>query len=525
MARSARRKRTRKPARRAGSPKNKPETETPTPKVPAPLDEGATIPAIGDRLDAMPEDDVERFAFALWDAGRKDEAVEFLERLAARGKDDGVPDDAPIIVDVTPNAEPDDHADTPAALDVVPEPVVTHAAPEPTAPELDEPKVTLASTPPSEAEAAPATTMTPLWALSRPLFVGGSVIAIAVAFLWGSDRINAMIDGAPAEDATPEIALAVQPAEMPEQSARTTVEAATPQTAADATAPAVEAPAAEAAEPKAPVLAAEPQAETGALQVAAHDIELPAPVPEETAQDPAPEATASIGSVPTTSDIEQVSLSQIIAEERAWQRPPQPAEPDAAPDKVQVAAEDESAPAPEPIAGVVDTGLAAAEPELQPTTEPPLDMASAPLVTLQDLADSVIAEARLPRPRPTPPPEAYALLDPVEPSHGIPDDARVIPEPDIVVHPAPEPRTQHHVAGRAPRFHNGDLQGLTIIGRVDEPGIVWSHRNGLRYYKLPRLFAERQAIRRYQERWNYPPAHYPRWKWDDDDDGWEHWDD
>ncbi len=491
------------------------------------MDEAPTIPAAGDRLSATPEDDVERFAFALWDAGRKDEAVEFLERLAGRSKDDdGSPDAAPIILDVTPNGEPDDQADAPAELDVVPEPIIAPAPPEPTALELDEPKVTLASAPPSEAEAAPAATMTPLWALSRPLLVGGSVIAIAVAFLWGSDRINAMIDGAPADDTTTEIALAVQPTETPEQSTRDVNEPAATQTAAiDTNAPAADVPAPEVTEPEAPVLAAEPTAEADALKVAVHDIELPVPLSEETVQEPAPETTASVDPAPSTIDVEQVSLSQIIAEERAWQRPPRPDEPDAASDTVQVAIEDESAPAPEPIPEMVDRELATAEPEPQPSAEPPLDVATSTPVTLQDLAESVIAEARLPRPRPTPPPEAYALLDPVEPSYAVPEDVRVIPEPDIVVHPAPEPRTQRHVTNRAPRFHNGDLQGLTIIGRVDEPGIVWSHRDGLRYYKLPRLFAERQAMRRYQQRWGYPPAHYPPWKWDDDDDRWEHWDD
>jgi hypothetical protein len=56
--------------------------------LPARIDSAPTPPATFERLDAAPQDDAERFAFALWRAGRKQEAVEFLERqIARRGGD------------------------------------------------------------------------------------------------------------------------------------------------------------------------------------------------------------------------------------------------------------------------------------------------------------------------------------------------------------------------------------------------------------------------------------------------------
>lgn len=70
-------------AESAGAPDDTPRV---TRALPAVIDSAPTPPAPVERLDAAPEDASERFAFALWAAGRKDEAVEFLERQIARHK-------------------------------------------------------------------------------------------------------------------------------------------------------------------------------------------------------------------------------------------------------------------------------------------------------------------------------------------------------------------------------------------------------------------------------------------------------
>ena len=82
--------------------------------LPALIGSAPLPPAPVERLAATPEDALERFAFALWAAGRKDEAVEFLERQIARYRPDapGMP--------ATP-ASPAREA-PPELLDVVPSP-------------------------------------------------------------------------------------------------------------------------------------------------------------------------------------------------------------------------------------------------------------------------------------------------------------------------------------------------------------------------------------------------------------------
>ena len=74
---------------------NLPAVTAGAPKPPAPVE----------RLDAQPEDVQERFAFALWNAGRKEEAVAFLEEQIARQKADAttVP---PVIIDMSPSERP-----------------------------------------------------------------------------------------------------------------------------------------------------------------------------------------------------------------------------------------------------------------------------------------------------------------------------------------------------------------------------------------------------------------------------------
>jgi hypothetical protein len=64
-----------------------PEGETSgTHNLPALIDSAPTAPVPVERLAAQPEDAFERFAFTLWNAGRKEEAVELLERQIAKQK-------------------------------------------------------------------------------------------------------------------------------------------------------------------------------------------------------------------------------------------------------------------------------------------------------------------------------------------------------------------------------------------------------------------------------------------------------
>jgi hypothetical protein len=57
-----------------------------THNLPALIDSAPTPPVPVERLAAQPEDAFERFAFTLWNAGRKEEAVELLERQIAKQK-------------------------------------------------------------------------------------------------------------------------------------------------------------------------------------------------------------------------------------------------------------------------------------------------------------------------------------------------------------------------------------------------------------------------------------------------------
>ncbi len=51
-------------------------------RLPALIASAPSAPARAERLDATPEDASERFAFALWNAGRKEEAIAFLRQQA-----------------------------------------------------------------------------------------------------------------------------------------------------------------------------------------------------------------------------------------------------------------------------------------------------------------------------------------------------------------------------------------------------------------------------------------------------------
>lgn len=76
--------------------------------LPAVMSDAPQPPAPAERLDMQPEDAHERFAFALWNAGRKDEALAFLEEQIARQKGDsaGSKTAPPVTIDVTPSERP-----------------------------------------------------------------------------------------------------------------------------------------------------------------------------------------------------------------------------------------------------------------------------------------------------------------------------------------------------------------------------------------------------------------------------------
>ena len=462
-------------------------------------------PSKAEPLQEAPEDDTERFAFALWNAGRKDEAVDFLQRIIARGRSTPASKARPIMVDppvldVTANEEP-----------IEPEIRVVPVAPEVRAPTQD--------------EATPQSSKPPLWAISRPLVAGGALAAIAALVFFNGDRIAAFWETS--NEAPAELALATDtaPAPIESRSAESdTVRAAAPD------------PAEEAPSDVPPVLAgpalAESTAEptvpaselTGETIKAARDV----------TPDDAPASTGSVAGADAGTEAQPASWTQFVEAEYDAPRAPQPDEPQLAALTPSLAADDDEdqtgmaivTRAPEPSSQ--DTVPASDTPATPQLADMAVERESAPITlpsvpeldaeetsvaeepaTLEELADTVIGEhARLPRPRPNPPPEALALLEPVPapPEHS--GDPLVIPAPRIVQ----EAQSPRHVEPGPPRHAElyDDPGELTIIGRVVEPGLFWR-----------RLAAQR----RHQRVWGHPRAYpYPPrvyWEFYDDEDDWD----
>lgn len=381
--------------------------------LPAKIDNAPAPPMTADRLDAVPEDDTERFAFALWHAGRKDEAVEFLERqYARRGGDEALRAAA-------------------MTLDIAPTPV----------------------------------TFVPRRRSRRPAIAiaGGAVLAIAVAVVWtGVAALPKWIGGEPTlADATSADTLATDSASDKLALATGEEDAASAAEAAPATTGAVVLTASEDVPP--PEEALTPLAET---------VDAAALTPP--AEEPASEVTV-------VADTESAEPAQTSA----WDVPPATGLARLA--ETSVAAE--PAPAAEDIADAESLPDAAQPTRLADTDTPPeaLDDTADIPATLAALADEVLAETRLPRPRPTPSPETIAAV--TRPSAPARDPYYVVPEPEPYANAAPPAPPTYGDPDYVPfappsAYENVANNGLTIIGRVNEPAVIYKRAPNGRIYRF-----------------------------------------
>ncbi|MGH6923045.1 MAG: hypothetical protein ACRED5_04675 [Propylenella sp.] len=444
------------------------------PGLPALIGKSPMPPAPVERLDAEPEDAMERFAFALWSAGRKEDAVEFLERQIAREKTGRSP-----ILDVVPS-QATDAAHTPVPLPLPMRPFVLAGA--------------LAATVIALVLVNVDRSALPDW-LSLPQLA-----------LWsdeGRDSPSPLRGGKPGE-ASGEAG-----------------QGGVAETERD-----IASPAETESEPGVviPASALEPEM-TGTIAVP--PAVVPAPRAEETAAAEPPAEEIAESEPPT----EELAAIEPPTEEIAEDEPPaSPApraveiasvEPDAAPEDASASPDEASA------AGISALAQRSAEP--QPPIPNPQSPEPGP-VTLQELAAAVIGEAetpRLPRPRPNPPPGAVAALN-----------AETAPPPVIlgtVARRTPTPTPPPPIVGDPlviadiePEALPAEPRRLTIIGRVGRvmrPDLIWRRGEARRIAAERRAFAERRAaIRRYQA-WAYPharPYGYPPpppWLYDPRDDG------
>jgi hypothetical protein len=387
--------------------------------LPAKIDGAPTPPVTADRLGAVPEDDTERFAFALWHAGRKDEAVEFLERqFARRGGDEALRAAA-------------------MTLDIAPTPVTFVPRKRPRR--------------------------------SAIALAGGAVLAIAVAVVWtGVAALPKWIGSEPTlADATSPDTLA--PLATDSGSDKLAL-AADERDVEDVTA-------------EAPVT-------TGAVVLTANDV-------------PPPEDAPALPLAETADAAALTSAAEAPASEETVIAAAGPADSDATPAAdvppatglARLAAASHSvAPAPVPAAqDVADTGPLpdAAQPtQLAETDAPPeaLDDVSNAPATLAALTDEVLSETRLPRPRPTPSPETIAAV--TRPSAPARDPYYVVPEPQPYADaalPAPPTYGDPNYVPLAPpaAYENvADSNGLTIIGRVNEPAVIYKRAPNGRIYRF-----------------------------------------
>lgn len=431
-----------------------------TGNLPARIDSAPTPPAAFERLDAAPEDDTERFAFALWHAGRKEEAVEFLERqIARRGGDEAL-------------------KTLPMTLDIAPTPV----------------------------------TFVPRRRSRRPAIAvgGGAILALAVAVLWtGGDRLVALpawIGGAATQaDAQSPDASATEPAS--DSLALTADDESVERAAgaAPATTGAVVLTASETPPPD--ELAFELSRTVRVIETAADGdapIEAPADAAVDTAemQAAAPETAPETAPTPSPHPPAATGLARLpAAEEAAAPAPP-----------VADVAAAEAAPGPLPPASEVAASGPPAEADAEPVQlaeaapVAPAALDGAPeetgAVTLAALADAVIDEVRLPRPRPEPSPETIAAVTrpgaPTrDPYYVVPEPDYVVPEPPYAAAPPPAapgpyvPAAPPSYAGAPrtvpyappPSYRSATGGRLTILGRVGRPPVIYRRTQDGRIYR------------------------------------------
>lgn len=526
-----------------------------------------------ERLEAEPQDAAERFAFALWNAGRKDEAVEFLERQIEMRRVSGGAPSPDIVPDFIIDAHvvPAGSAGGSASATVLPPPVpkrpfilggailalavaafawggIDRIASITGLTGSDEPapeRATVLALAPEAARPAAEETATPLAAAPTQVTAAPAQATLTVSAAAPADTTASTADE---NTATPAVAATSEPSPAADAPAEPALAAATSTPATDATT--TQQPASEATEQpivatEAPAPAEEPVApqqaavaapsDTGATTEALTDGEAPAE-----AGGPLVLASTEPTDTPPGTAVTSTGLARLVRTPPADAAPASDAAaaetPDSAPtdeSPATVAASDapllDHTSTPDEMADLDASDAPPPEPPVEPATASGSGVATsvaagaataATVAALAPDAAEAAPEARLPRPRPTTAPRIVASAQPAPKTRVA--DARVIDEPP----PLPgESDTYAPDQGDAYAPPPGKGERLTILGRVPSPVVIY--RGHDRYVVLGRtssaaaIRAEHQ--RRFRESWrerarNYW-RHYPYDPWDEERDG------